>query len=461
MKKIFVLLCALFLVLQIVSAINLKVELVGENGVMIPELNAPSVFKTNITNFGPTDNFEFYNLLGFRMAPIGTVQIANSETAEIDLIIYPRENFDFEGHYSFNYYIKGSSGDEVEKKLTMKIVKLVDAFEVGSEKIDLDSNSLNIYIHNKENFNFEKINAKFSSAFFDFEEEFSLKPNERQSFSVKLNKEDFKKLIAGFYTLKADLEIENVETTVEGLIKFVEKDLLTTTKKDSGFFISKKIITKTNEGNTLVDSETHVKKNIVSRLFTSFSLEPDVVDRQGVVVDYYWTKQISPGEELKIVVTTNWFYPLIVVFFIVIVVILVKKYTATDLELKKKVAFVKTKGGEFALKVSIIISARNFIERVNLRDRLPAMMKVHDRFSGEKPTRVDEKTKIIEWNFESLDAGEKRVSSYIIYSKVGVLGKFALPCATAIYEKMGKIKEAVSNRAFFIAEPIKKEVEEM
>jgi len=61
------------------------------------------------------------------------------------------------------------------------------------------------------------------------------------------------------------------------------------------------------------------------------------------------------------------------------------------------------------------------------------------------------------WNFEKLEAGERRIISYIIYSKIGVLGKFALPPTTAIYEKDGKIKETESNKAFFIAEERKKE----
>ena len=42
--------------------------------------------------------------------------------------------------------------------------------------------------------------------------------------------------------------------------------------------------------------------------------------------------------------------------------------------------------------------------------------------------------------------------SYIIYSKIGVVGKFSLPTAIAVYEKDGKIHEAESNRAYFVAE---------
>ncbi len=68
------------------------------------------------------------------------------------------------------------------------------------------------------------------------------------------------------------------------------------------------------------------------------------------------------------------------------------------------------------------------------------------------PRKIDEKNRRIEWHFDKLQPGESRMISYIIYSKVGVLGKFALPTATAIYEKDGEVHEAVSNHAFFIAE---------
>ncbi|GIU68199.1 MAG: hypothetical protein KatS3mg001_049 [Candidatus Pacearchaeota archaeon] len=136
----------------------------------------------------------------------------------------------------------------------------------------------------------------------------------------------------------------------------------------------------------------------------------------------------------------------------VLVVVLVVDYTRGDIILRKNVQFVRAKGGEFALKVNLTVHARRFVERVNIIDRIPALVKLYDKFSGEAPKKVDEKTRKIEWNFERLMPGEVRVLSYIIYSKIGVTGKFALPTATAIYEREGNIKEEESNRAFFIAE---------
>jgi hypothetical protein len=120
--------------------------------------------------------------------------------------------------------------------------------------------------------------------------------------------------------------------------------------------------------------------------------------------------------------------------------------------MKKKVSFVKAKGGEFALKVSINLYAKKYLERVRIIDRLPQLARFYEKFEVEKPLRVDEKMKKIEWAYDKLEPGEVKTISYIIYSRVGVLGKFALPPAVAVFERGGKIQKSVSNKAFFIAE---------
>jgi len=459
MRKLFALIILVF-ILPSVLAINLRIEEQDSNEIIIQGLNEPAIFNLRITNIGESDNFQFYNLLGFSMAPKGTVQINNGETKEIKLIIYPQDDFSLRGFYTFEYFIQSQDKTEISQRLTIKIVDLEDVFEIGSGEIDPESNSMEIYIHNKENFNFKDINTKFNSVFFDLNETFQLGANERKTFNIQLNKEDFKELIAGFYTLNAEITIENLNSEIEGIIKFAEKDILTITKRDYGVIINTQIIEKKNEGNIAVKSETVIKKNIVSRLFTSFSPEPDVVERQRFNIYYTWSREIAPGESLEIAVKTNWLIPLFLVFFVVVIVALTRYYSITDLTLRKRVTFVKAKGGEFALKVSIIVNAKKHVERVNIIDHLPSLMKIHERFGSEKPTRINEKTRRIEWDFDKLDAGETRVLSYIIYSKIGIVGKFALPEATAIYEHEGKIHESSSNKTFFIAEQRKGEVEE-
>jgi len=452
MKKEIVLLFSVLFALQFVAAINLDIEKTSSNEALVLDLNVPATFDLEITNLGSTNDFEFYNLLGFSMFPVGTVHINGGQTKEVRLEISPIGEFDQRGSYTLQYFIRGNDKTEQEETVTFRIIELKDAFEIGSNEINPDSDSIEIYIKNKYNLDFKNIDAEFSSAFFELNENFDLGLLEQKKFEIELKDEEIKKLTAGFYTLNAEIKTEGKTANVEGTIKFTEKTLVTSTSRDYGFFVNTKIIKKTNEGNVIEESETVIQKNIVSRLFTTFSPEPDTSERKGSVVEYTWAREIKPGESLEIFVKTNWLFPLVVILLIITSTLLIRRYANTKLVLKKKVTFVQAKGGEFALKVSILVHSKSYVERVNLVERLPPLVKVHERFGGEQPVRIDEKTRRIEWNFEKLEAGERRMISYIIYSKVGVVGRFALPTATAIYDQEGKIKEVESNRAFFVAE---------
>jgi len=458
MKKLVILLFIVSII-PFCSAINLDIEKVSENEVMILDIDVPTSFIFNITNNGAPDNFEFYTFFGLLEEPKEKIFIDSAETKQIEIKILPSYSMQA-GFSKFDLFIKDSDRDEIKEEIIIRIVNLEDAFEVGSGDLDPNTNSLEVYLKNKVNFNFDFITAEFSSPFFDFEESFSLEAEESKKFSVDLNKEDFNKIAAGFYTLSVEITTKGETIQVEGLIKFVEKDIVTTIKKDSGIIVSKKIFEKINEGNTIQSSEIVIKKNIISRLFTSFSPEPDLVEREGLSVYYSWIREIKPGESLKVVVKTNWLIPFLIIFFIAAIIWFSKKITKTNMTLRKKVTFVRAKGGEFALKVSLFVHAKKYIEKVQIIDRLPSLVKIYEKFGGEIPTKIDEKNRRIEWNFEKLEAGEIRIISYIIYSKVGVLGKFALPSATAIFTREGEIKDQQSNRAFFVAEQKTRDNEE-
>lgn len=460
MKKVVLLLFLLFLFVPSVLALDLQVEKLSTNEVLVLGLNQPATFDLNVTNLGSSENVTFYNFFGQQISPNTPVYLEGKKSQEVSLQIYPPQKIK-PGYYSFDYYIRDDNGQEISQTLTIDIINFEDAFEIGADEFDSASKTLNVYVHNKVNFNFENVSVLFTSPFFNFRKDFNLGPNQRNDFTITLNKDDFKKLMAGYYTFKADIQAKGIEGNVDGTLKFSEKDILTTNKKTYGFIINTNVIEKTNQGNVIATTETVIKKNIVSRLFTHFSPEPNTIERDGFIVYYTWHNNIIPGDVLTITVTTNWLLPFGIILLIVLIVILVKKTSNRNIILKKKVSFVNAKGGEFALKVMILVEAKNFIEKVSVIDRLPYLTKVHERFGGEQPSRIDEKNRRMEWNFERMQPGERRVFSYIIYSRIGVLGKFALPPVTAVYEREGKVKEAQSNQAFFMLEPRnKKDLEE-
>jgi len=454
-KKILLLLT--LLILPSIMAINLEIEQLDSRNVMIVGLQEPAVFNLQIKNLDSSESFEFFNLWGFNMVPKKTERITEGETKEVELKIHPREDLSIMGFYTLAYSLKGASSEISNHELVLKIIELEEVFSIGVENFDEETSKITLFIKNKENFDFEEVSVKFSSAFFDREENFSLGAKQRESFTLELDKEDFKKLSAGFYTMVAKIQVEDQTTEIEGTIKFEEVKDLKTDTKSYGFFINTQIIEKKNEGNTIEDIEVSIDKNIISRLFTTLSPEPDETQRNDLKIKYVWERPVNPGETLEITVKTNWFFPVIILILLLVIVGMLKHFSKRDVSLKKKVTFVHSKGGEFALKVSIIVKAKNYVEKVNIIDRIPSLVKLYNKFGGQDPTRVNKEKRRVEWSFEKLEPGEMRVLSYVIYSKVGVIGKFALPTATAIYEKDGDLKESESNHVYFMAEPVHEE----
>jgi len=441
------------LFLPLISAVSLDVQKTSSDEVMIIDLNEPAVFDLSIKNNGATDEFMIYTFFGSGSLPEEKFTILSGQTKNIQFIVSPPYDVTRTGPVVFDYFIKGSDNSEYKNALNVKAINLNEAFEIGSADFDSESSSVEIYIKNKINFNFGNLDAKFSSNFFTLEKSFPLASKETKEFEIILDKERFKQLIAGFYTLTAEITSDDKSADIEGVMKFAEKKSITTETEKHGFFVSATAITKSNDGNLPEIVETTVQKNIISRLFTSVNPLPDNVERDGSKIFYHWNRELKPGESLAVKIRTNWFLPLIFIFLIVAIVVFVKEYVKTDLKIKKRVTFVKSKGGEFALKISLLVDAKKQIDNLLIVERIPPLLNLYKKaFGREIPTRIDEKSKKIEWQFKRLEAGEKRMINYVIYSKLGVLGKFALPRTAGFYERDGKIHEASSNMAYFLTE---------
>lgn len=460
LKEVLLAILLILVSLNIVSAIDLEIEKKVISEVIIAELDEPATFWFTIKNLGQTDRFELYSLVDVEMEPKSAFRIESGQFKKIKVEVKAGNSVKRSpGYFNFVYKIKGSGTEKQEDTLRIKITNLEEAIEIEAESINPESEKATINIKNKEDFNFGDIEAEFSSVFFDFKETFSLNALEEKSFSVDLGKDKLKTLMAGPYILDTKIKIGEVEKTMGSTIDFLEKEGISTKGSKKGFLIVKEEIEKINEGNLPTLTEVTVERSMISSLFTTLTPSPIKTERKNMNVLYTWQQELRPGESLNIVVRTNWLIPLIILVAIIVLIILYRLYLTSDIILKKKIGLVKTKGGEFALKVSINVKAKKYVEKIHVIDKLPALVKLYKRYGTITPDRIDEKKRKVEWNIESLDKGESKIISYIIYSKIGVIGKFELPAAKAVYDKEGKIKETESNRVFFVSEPekIKKE----
>ncbi len=442
------------LAIALVSAIELDISKKPISDTIITDLDKPAVFELTIRNLGEGDNFEIYSVVGLDITPEGSFFIASGDKKTITMEVRLQEPLEEQtGVRAFEYKIKDSKNKVQKDMLNLNLIKLEDAFSITPESINPQSETISVSVKNRAKTDFDKVELTMKSIFFDYKTEISLKSLEAKELTIPLNKEEIKTMTAGSYLTAVEINTGGKKADEEFLIKFLEQEGIDTQESQEGLIIKRTEILKKNVGNTRKSVEIRSEKNMLSYLFTTLNTEPSQTAFQGFAVQYLWEKELIPNEELKVIIKTNWLYPIIVIILIVLTIYLIKRYVETDLMLKKKVSFVKTKGGQFALKITLKLKAKKFIERISVIDKLPHLVNLYNKFGAIAPHKIDLNNRRLEWNVEFLNKDEERIFSYIIYSKVGVVGRFELPEAKATYEKEGKVKHSVSNRSFFVNEP--------
>ncbi|MBT4135255.1 hypothetical protein HOD75_00360 [archaeon] len=441
------------LLIPLTTAINLNIETEKVSETVILDLEKPAILDLTIKNNGETGEFEIYTIVGIDITP-DKFELERDEIKKITLNLFPREALNSRAeNLKFEYRIRDSSGDIQKQEAIIDILNLEDAILIETENLNPKSEQLKLIIKNTINNEFNNLKLISTSAFFDYEKTISLNAYERKELIIPINKDKTKTLNAGQYLVNNKIEINGKTTYKESLIKFLEQEDIETTETKEGLIIKRTEISKINLGNIEKTVTIKIKKSLISYLFTTTNIASTKTEFNGLSVIHTWEKEIIPNEELNVIVKTNWFFPLIILILIITAIYYAKKSVEMDLALKKHVSFVKTKGGQFALKVTLRVKSKKYLEKIRIIDKIPHLVKLYDKFGAIYPDNIDLKNRRIEWNIESLNESEERIFSYIIYSKIGVVGRFELPSARAIYEKEGKVKETTSNRSFFINEP--------
>src|SRR3989344_918850 len=440
-----------FIITPFSSAFDLDIQKIDKGSVIISELQNPVKYDLVITNNGEQDGAEIYTLVGVSMSPKGNFVLPHGKTT-IEVIAYPGDLFKGkEGLYSFEYQIKGNVQGIYKDKLAVSIVPLKNVFSLEDIQIHKDDRLTVLNITNKVNSHIEDVGVDFSSAFFKTSKKVSVEPFQSIQIPVDVSIGKDSKLIAGSYPFDATITVEGNEIRMSGNIDYVEKQDVSLTKSTTGFLIKETTHTRTNEGNVPTKVLIDMDKDILSRLFTSYSLEPLTVERKGLIVGYVWQEEIGHGESFSVSSTTNYTYIAGFIILIILVGLFVKFYTLSPVLLRKSVSNVRTSGGEFALKVVVRVKARKNVSNIQVSDRLPGVTKLYEKW-GRKPDRIDEASRRLFWGISHLNGGEERVFSYIIYSKLRAVGHFELPSAMVSFEKDGKKHEVVSNKTRFMSE---------
>ncbi len=450
MKKItFTALLILLVIIPSVLAQSIEVRKIDKGSTIVSELSNPAIFDLVIDNQLDEGRFQIFSLV-VPITPSSAIQLPHGEST-IKVQAAPGKQFRQSlGFLSLEYEVRRFNEQGVKDTMLLKIVPLREVFEIEVEPFNIQDETVNIIIKNKQNTNLENIKFNLDSAFFSTSKTLSFTPNQEIEITAEINK-NISKIKAGAYLLKTEIKAEDAKIEAESVIKYLEKENIFSDEKKSGFIVRTTTLERANVGNTELTEILTLKKDIISRLFTINSPTADSTERKGLSVVYTWNKLIQPGESVEILSTTNYTIPFIILLVIVLIAIAVKFYFLMPLTLSKKVSFVRTKEGHFALKVKLRIRAKKNLGKVQLIDWIPAMTKLYEKFA-RAPDKIEHESRKILWNFNSLAKGEEKILSYIIYSKLKVVGRFELPRAIAVFRQDDKLKRIFSNQAFFAGE---------
>lgn len=447
MKKTISFVLILVFFVSFASAINIEKQPI--TNVIVPQYDQPAEIQLVFSDFSP-GNYNIYTLTHVTLRPIERFYLDENQN-ELTAKVYPTDNLQSRGFYTFTYFLRDSDGINHENRMTVKVVDLRDLIEISSEP-NYPGDEMTFYIENKENAKLENLEATFSSIFFEKTENFNLNPFEKKEFTVSIDSDKLKGIPAGSYLLEASFNVDRGENIVKGNIYFQEQRQVEIQQDKQGFIVRTESIEKYNSGNTLENIQVTIERNLLTSSFTFFSISPDRVERQGLKNTYIWDRQLNPDSSFDLKARTNFFIPLLILIIIGITAYIFSVNNKTRIQVKKSVSHVKTKGGEFALRVRVKLKAKQNVQNVSVIEKIPAIVKVHEQFGAIKPSSINLKERRLQWNLGDLQVGEERLLSYVVYSKVGVVGKFALPEATVIFEENGKIAETFSNKTFFLSE---------
>ncbi|MAG76029.1 MAG: hypothetical protein CL811_04635 [Colwelliaceae bacterium] len=444
---------AVFLLLATVSAGNLEIESISKGDIVIREANNPAYFDLVIDNKGNADTFEIYSFVGVTFSPRGTFDLPTGKsTVEIGAFL-GEDLRQTSGALIIEYEIRGQDTGITKGNLQITVIGAEDLFSLKGEDVVYGDESVKVILKNRKDVTLPDVNVKLDSPFFTYEEETSFQPLEEKELEISFNKN-----ITGFYAdsynIGGEINFVDASTSVEGSFNYVEEESSSSNKEGSGFLVRTVLLEKVNEGNVNTKIELKVTRNVLTRLFTTFDVEPENVERRGLFIHYAWTGNLKPGEKISVVATTNYTFPFILILLIIIAIVIIRHvFVVKTLSVKKRVSLVKTKGGEFALKVVLHVKSKKHLTGVRLVDKLPGATKLYEKF-GRRPDEIDEASRTLRWNIANISKGEQRVFSYVIYSKLRVVGRFELPSAYAIFEEDGEQKTVQSNRTSFASESV-------
>ncbi|MEM5836221.1 MAG: hypothetical protein QXR09_00805 [Candidatus Aenigmatarchaeota archaeon] len=223
-----------------------------------------------------------------------------------------------------------------------------------------------------------------------------------------------------------------------------------------GFFVQTIEINVSNEGNVPTGS-FYVSESIPIFMKPFFfpKIEPTLEETKENRIIYSWqVPSLSPGDvyTIKYEIST-WNAVLIAIILIIIIVYSFAKIFSISIEKKHKFSGPLTKEKEITIMLEIKNRTRNEIKDVIIRDFVPGIATVVEKFDTLRPSlrKIANGTELV-WKIPSLAPGDERILTYRIKPIIDIVGTLKLPKAYVKFmNKKKEVKKILSKSAYIKA----------
>lgn len=406
--------------------------------------------------------YPFSDVAEYIRAVPASVELNGHGSTEVEVSVKTMDGLRPNKNYVVYMWAKSQIDPRIKTKfpLTLYVVspqELIDVLaEIPEEIFPGSGVSFDVTFKNNANEKLENLDVYITSSIFSEEDKINLYPlkdlNKEYRFSIPSGLE------AGEYSF-------SIRVYHEGVLKgfystefnvALSSDVNEKSSTSKGFLSSVVVLSKTNEGNTAVEKAVSYPCNWFKRIFTSINPGAEVVVENGKKF-YQWKFVLQPGEEYKITINTDYKILFVIVLIILGLVALRIYYKYRNLSIEKKI-FKISDSKESISDLKILLHIKNNtnkdIHHIKVIDLLPNFIKPSSDFGTLKPTSIQKGSAGMRlvWEINSLEPGEERIISYKVHSKIHVVGKIDLPCASVQYRTTGKkLINIKSNKLSFVA----------
>jgi hypothetical protein len=245
-----------------------------------------------------------------------------------------------------------------------------------------------------------------------------------------------------FGPLRKEIEIISYLSLDEELIE--EKEFLKTTTTYKF----------TNNGN-IEDTEFFtLETSFFSQLFTKTEPKTTTIKDNGKRY-YQYDMTLTPGESTSLVLTKN--YRTLAAVILLIILSTIAYYIFRSPVVAKKQAKILTMQDSGISKMKVLLHVKNrtgkVIDNILVTDRIPHIAEIIKDFEvgtlkPEKIIKHEKQGVLLRWTFSQLEPYEERIITYMVKTKLNIVGGFCLPSAMVKFKnKKKKFVKVYSNKA--------------